>query len=148
MEKRYWGVDLHRNQFTACLRLGNGRTYLREWRLESLPQFVKKLRPTDEVAVEVTGNTRLFYDAVREYVGRVVVVDTNQFRIITQSIKKTDANDAQLLALYLEKELLPEIRMKDQQHGQIGRSSSKCSSFPWRHWRGRSYGSSSDRSAV
>jgi len=119
MEKRYVGVDLHRNQFTVCARLENGRTYLREWKLGALLQFVKKLRATDEVAVEATGNTRLFYDAVQPHVARVVVVATNQFRVITQSVKKTDANDAQLLALYLEKGLLPEVRMKDKQHGQI-----------------------------
>ncbi|HEY6251844.1 MAG TPA: IS110 family transposase [Candidatus Angelobacter sp.] len=119
MEKRYLGVDLHRNQFTVCVRLENGRTYLREWKLQTLPQFVKKLRAHDEVAVEATGNTRLFYDAVQPQVARVVVVATNQFRVITQSVKKTDANDAQLLALYLEKGLLPEVRMKEKQHGQI-----------------------------
>jgi transposase len=119
VEKRYVGVDLHRNQFTVCMRLENGRAYVREWKLAALPQFVKKLRATDEVAVEATGNTRLFYDAVQSHVERVVVVATNQFRVITQSVKKTDANDAQLLALYLEKGLLPEVRMKDQQHGQI-----------------------------
>jgi transposase len=119
MEKRYVGVDLHRNQFMVCLRLENGRTYLREWKLQALPQFVKKLGASDEVAVEATGNTRWFYDAVRPHVARVVVVATNQFRVITQSVKKTDANDAQLLALYLEKGLLPEVRMKDKQHGQV-----------------------------
>ena len=119
MEKRYVGVDLHRNQFTVCVRLENGRMYLRQWALEALPHFVKRLRPTDEVAVEITGNTRLFHDAVVGHVARVAVVDTNQFRVITQSVKKTDANDAQLLALYLAKGLLPEVRMKDKQHAQI-----------------------------
>ncbi len=119
MKKRYEGVDLHRNQFMVCLRLENGRIYLREWKLQALPQFVKKLRASDEVAVEATGNTRWFFDAVRPHVARVVVVATNQFRVITQSVKKTDANDAQLLALYLQKGLLPEVRMKDKQHGQV-----------------------------
>jgi transposase len=119
VEKRYVGVDLHRNQFTVCVRLENGRTYLREWRLERLPQFVKKLRARDEIAVETTGNTRLFYEAVAPHVARVVIVATNQFRVITQSVKKTDANDAQRLALYLAKGLLPEVRMKDKQHSQI-----------------------------
>jgi transposase len=119
MDKRYVGVDLHRNQFTVCVRLESGRTYLREWKLQALQQFVKKLRASDEVAVEATGNTRWFYEAVRPHVARVVVVATNQFRVITQSVKKTDANDAQLLALYLEKDLLPEVRMKDKQHGQV-----------------------------
>jgi transposase len=119
MEKRYLGIDLHRNQFTCCLRLENERTYLSSWRLEDLPRFVKKLRGEDEVAVEITGNTRLFYDAVMPHVARVVVVDTNQFRVISQSVKKTDRKDAELLALYLSKDLLPEVRMKDKEHGQL-----------------------------
>ena len=105
MEKRYWGVDLHRTQFTCCLQLENGRTYLSQWKLEDLPQFLKKLRPRDEIAVEITGNTRLFYDAVVEHVARVVVVDTNQFRVICQSVHKTDPHDARALALYLSKGL-------------------------------------------
>lgn len=119
MEKRYLGIDLHRNQFTCCLRLDSGRSYWKQWRLEELPQFIKKLRANDEVAVEITGNTRLFYEAVRPHVERVVVVDTNQFHVISRSVKKTDDRDAALLALYLSKGLLPEVRMKDKQHAQV-----------------------------
>lgn len=118
-EKRYMGVDLHRKVFTCCMRLESGRQFLSEWRLEQLPQFVKKLRVTDEVAVEITGNTRLFYDAVAPHVARVVVVDANQFRVISQSVKKTDPNDARNLALYLAKGLLPEVRMKEKQQAQV-----------------------------
>ena len=77
MEKRFIGIDLHRNQFTCCVRLETGRIYDSEWKLTELPKWVKKLRPTDEVAVEITGNTRLFYDAVVPHAGRVAVVDTN-----------------------------------------------------------------------
>lgn len=119
MEKRYIGIDLHRNGFTCCIRLENGRSYLSRWRLEDLPRFVKKLRPGDELAVEVTGNTRLMVDAVAPHVARVAAVDTNQFRLISRSVKKTDSNDARLLALYLSKGLLPEVRMKDKEHGQL-----------------------------
>ena len=82
-EKRAIGIDLHRKRFTCCVRLENGRNYLSEWSLEQLPQFIKKLRSTDDVAVEVTGNTRLFYEAVAPSVARVVVVDPNQFRVIS-----------------------------------------------------------------
>lgn len=119
MEKRYFGIDLHRNRFTCCIRLENERTYLTEWALERLEKFVKKLRPSDELAVEITSNTRLFYDAVAPHVGRVVVVDSNQFRVISRSVKKTDSNDARLLSLYLSKGLLPEVRMKDKELGQL-----------------------------
>lgn len=118
-EKRYLGVDLHRRVFTCCVRKENGRQLLSTWRLEQLPQFVKKLRVTDEVAVEVTGNTRLFYEAVAPHVARVVVVDPHQFRVISQSVKKTDPNDARNLALYLAKGLLPEVRMKEKQQAQV-----------------------------
>jgi transposase len=116
---RHIGIDLHRNQFTCCVRLENGRNYLSEWKVEDLPRFVKKLRPNDEIAVEVTGNTRLFYEAVKPHVARVVAVDPNQFKVISHSVKKTDPNDARNLALYLDKDLLPEVRMKDKTQAQL-----------------------------
>lgn len=117
--KRYIGIDLHRNCFTACIRLENGRQYLKKWKLEDLEAFNAKLRATDEVAVEVTGNTRLFYDAVAPRVERVVAVNPSQFKVITHSVKKTYPNDARNLALYLAKDLLPEVRMKDKSRAQI-----------------------------
>jgi transposase len=116
---RHIGIDLHRNQFTCCVRLENGRNYLSDWKLEDLPRFIKKLRPNDAIAVEVTGNTRLFHDAVPPHVKRVVAVDPNQFHVISHSVKKTDPNDARNLALYLDKDLLPEVRMKDKTQAQL-----------------------------
>jgi len=90
--KRYIGIDLHRNCFTACVRLENGREYLKEWQLEDLSKFTRTLRATDQIAVEVTGNTRLLHDAVSPHVERVAVVNPNQFKVITHSVKKTDPN--------------------------------------------------------
>jgi len=116
---RYVGVDLHRNQFVVCILEENGRQSLSEYRLEQLPGFVGKLRPTDKVAVEVTGNTRLFYDAVAPHVAEVVVVNPTQFQVIRQSVKKTDPHDARTLAWYLSKGMLPEVRMKDKLHAQL-----------------------------
>lgn len=111
--KRYLGVDLHRTQFTVCTRLENGRTYLRQWPMRELKLFAAQLRKEDELAVEATGNSRLFYDAVAKHVARVAVVNPGQFKVISQSVKKTDQNDAETLALYLAKDLLPEVRMKE-----------------------------------
>src|SRR5260370_28146008 len=84
-----------------------------------MAKFTAKLRPTDEVAVEVTGNRRLFHDAVAPHVGRMVAVNPSQFKVITHSVKKTDPKDARNLALYLEKDLLPEVRMKDKTQAQL-----------------------------
>jgi hypothetical protein len=90
-----------------------------EWELEDLGKFVKKLRPSDEIVVEITGNTRVFFDVVVPHVVRVVVVNTSQFKVIRQSVKKTDPHDARALMLYLSKNMLPEGRMKDKEHGQL-----------------------------
>jgi transposase len=116
---RYFGVDLHRNCFTACTRLENGREYLVSYKLEHLPKFTSRLRADDAVAVEVTGNTRLFYDAVAPHVSRVAVVNPSQFEVIRKSAKKTDEHDARALALFLSKDMLPEVRMKDQDHAEM-----------------------------
>jgi hypothetical protein len=62
----------------------------------------------------------LFRDAVAPHVARVVAVDPNQFKVISHSVKKTDTNDVRNLALYLEKDLLPEVRMKDKTSGHVG----------------------------
>ncbi len=117
--KRFMGIDLHRNRFTCCVRLESGRTYLSEYRLEQLDRFTAKLRPSDEVAVEMTGNTRYFHDAVAPHVARIVVVNPLQFKVVSESVKKTDHNDAQALALFLAKDLLPEVRMKDKTRAEI-----------------------------
>jgi transposase len=119
MKKRYIGVDLHRNCFTACVRYEDGKEVVREWKLEQLKEFVHQLRASDEVAVEISGNTRFFRDAVMGRVKRVVVVNTTEFRVISESVKKTDTNDARALALFLSKGMLPEVRMKDQQQMEV-----------------------------
>ena len=116
---RYLGVDLHRNNFTVCTIAENGRLYFREYDIHSLKHFATRLRPTDQVAVEVSTTTRLFYDAVAPYVDRVVVVNSSEFDVIRKSVKKTDKNDARTLALFLSNGLLPEVRMKDKLHAEL-----------------------------
>ena len=50
--------------------------------------------------IEMTTNVRLFHDAVLPHVERVDVVNTRQFKVITESVKKTDRNDAETLARF------------------------------------------------
>ena len=117
--KRYLGVDLHRTQFVVCTRWENGEQEIRQWRIGELSKFVEQLRHEDQIAVEATSTTARFYDAVVERVERVVVVNPHQFKVISESVKKTDRNDAAALALYLEKDLLPEVRMKPKQNREL-----------------------------
>lgn len=117
--KRYLGVDLHRTQFVVATQLESGEVSCRQWPMGQLAAFVEQLQPQDEIAVEAMGTTGYFYDAVVERVARVVVVNPHQFQVISRSVSKTDRKDAALLALYLSKNMLPEVRMKPKKHRQL-----------------------------
>jgi len=117
--KKYVGVDLHRNCFTARTRYEDGREERREWYIRKLEEFAKTVDEDDEVAVEATGNVRLFAGALKERGCRIVVVNPHQFLVISRSVKKTDENDAKVLAEFLFKDMLPEARMKDEVHARV-----------------------------
>ena len=77
------------------------------------------LGPNTAMAVEATGNTFMFCSSLKAYVGRLVVVNPSQFKVISMSTKKTDKHDAKVLAEFLEKDMLPEVRMKDDLQAKI-----------------------------
>ena len=117
--RRYFGVDLHRNCFTVCELKENGENEITQPSIKSLGDFAKKLRSTDELAVEATGNTKYFCDELKNSGCKIVVVNPSQFQVISRSVSKTDENDAQTLAKFLSKGMLPEVRMKDKLQAQI-----------------------------
>jgi transposase len=119
MKKRYLGVDLHRNCFTVYTRQEDGSGESREWSIRRLQAFAESVKASDEVAVEATGNVRLFCEALRGRGCRIVVVNPHQFEVISRSVKKTDEHDAKVLAEFLAKGLLPEVRMKDEVHARV-----------------------------
>jgi len=49
----------------------------------------------------------------------IYVVNTLQFKLISKSVKKTDENNARLLAEYLSKDMLPEARLRSEADNQI-----------------------------
>jgi len=48
-----------------------------------------------------------FVGQIEGLVEKVVVVNPHQFKVISESVKKTDRRDAQMLALFLQKGMLP-----------------------------------------
>jgi transposase len=116
---RYLGVDLHRNCFTVCTLKEDGQSELRKWSIHSLSEFAHTVQATDAVAVEATGNTRYFCQSLKERGCRLVVVNPQQFQVISRSVKKTDARDAKTLAEFLAKDMLPEVRMKEALPAEI-----------------------------
>ena len=115
----YFGVDLHKTQFTVHARTEN--------RVESMDQiiqypvtnegyanFLKRIRNLKtrgyevKVGVESTGNTRYFKTQVEKAGAEVTVINTLKFKIINESTKKTDRHDASTISEFLSKGMLPE----------------------------------------
>lgn len=115
------GVDLHQNSFTICRRNADGMERFETFTLSSadMERFCLSLDADDDLAIEATGNSAWFRDQVLACVGRVVVVNPSQFKVIRKSVKKTDRNDAATLALFLAKDMLPETRVKSQDESEL-----------------------------
>ena len=132
MEKTlYVGIDLHKTQFTVCVLRGEDGLVVLEEQYPTTDagyrEFSEKMHEEEEkgysieLAVETTGNARYFKNRMEAEGFGVVVVNTNKFKVITMSTKKTDANDAATLAFYLMKEMLPEAHLCDQTSEEIRR---------------------------
>lgn len=124
------GVDLHKTQFTVCV-LSEDRKVNESGIYPTSKQgyeaFCKKMtmlmRNGYEVtaAVESTGNTRYFSNQLFRAGIDVKVVNTMKFKVVTESVKKTDKRDARTLAEFLEKDMLPESVLCSQESEDIRR---------------------------
>ena len=124
------GVDLHKTQFTVCCLSEDRRvqesgiypTTERGYRV-----FIMKVSNWNErgyevtAAVESTGNTRHFRNRLSEVGIEVKIVNTLKFKIVNESVKKTDKHDARTLAEFLEKDMLPESILCSQESEDIRR---------------------------
>ena len=126
------GTDLHKQQMTVCAEdEETGEVLLREqYRTdaEGYEAFCEGLHRIEEetgnpiaIAVEATGNARYFKNRMEKEGFEVLVVNTNKFKVITASTKKTDRQDAATLAYYLMKGMLPESHLCDQTSEELRR---------------------------
>jgi transposase len=124
------GVDLHKTQFTVCClsedrKIQESGIYPTKDR--GYGAFIKKMFHWIEggyeitVAVESTGNTRYFCNQVMDAGIVVKIVNTLKFKIVNESVKKTDKHDARTLAEFLEKDMLPESILCSQESEDIRR---------------------------
>ena len=117
---RYVGVDLHKNMFVVSFYSPDIHKHeVKSYLLKEMGDFIADSDATDIVAVESTTNTRYFVNCIREHVNEVKVINPSQFKVISNSVKKTDENDAKVIAEFLSKDMLPEVRMKDKKTAQI-----------------------------
>jgi len=118
--RRAVGVDLHKNSFTVCFYESEARHTFKTYRVSrvGLAAFRKQLQVDDELAVESTGNTAFFVRAIASCVQRVRIVNPVQFKVIANSVKKTDSIDALTIARFLSRDMIPEVRMRSTEEAQ------------------------------
>jgi transposase len=79
----------------------------------ALAQYANRLRPTDHVVLEATGNTAAIVAALQSHVARVVIANPLQVRLIAEARVKTDKIDAAVLAQLYASGFLPEVWIAD-----------------------------------
>ena len=109
------GMDIHR-VFAEAVMLDDGRI-VRLGRIgmtrDHLEAFARTLTHDDHVVVEATCNAAAVVEVISPHVGRVVVANPRQVRMIAHARIKTDVIDATVLARLYAGNFLPEVWLAD-----------------------------------
>src|SRR3954471_15558774 len=113
---RVVGLDIHR-VFAEAVMLEDGKTR-RLGRVgitrDRLAAFARTLTQEDHAVVEATGNASAVAEVIRPHVGRVVIANPRQVRLIAAARIKTDVIDATVLAQLYASGFLPEVWIPDE----------------------------------
>ena len=113
---RVVGLDIHR-VFAEAVMLEDGKSR-RLGRVgmtrDHLAAFARTLTHDDHVVVEATGNASAVAEVIRPHVGRVVIANPRQVRLIAEARIKTDVIDATVLARLYASGFLPEVWIPDE----------------------------------
>src|SRR3954449_6334037 len=113
---RVVGLDIHR-VFAEAVMLENGAVR-RLGRIgmtrNHLAAFAKTLTCEDHVVVEATGNASAVAGVIRPHVGRMMIANPRQVRLIVEARIKTDVIDATVLARLYASGFLPEVWIPDE----------------------------------
>ena len=125
---RVIGLDIHRSFAEAAALLEGqltrlGRVDMRRDRLEESARTA--LTHDDHVVVEATGNAAAVVEVLSPHVGRVVVANPKQVRLIAHAKIKTDGIDAAVLAKLYASGFLPEVWVPDERTGALRRQVSR-----------------------
>ncbi|GAB1432502.1 IS110 family transposase [Spirochaetota bacterium] len=121
------GVDLHKTQFTVSVRDWKNQYAEYQTNDEGYKKFLSRVSAWQKkgavvrVGVESTGNTRFFKNQMEQAGVEVVVINTLKFKVVNESVKKTDRHDAATIAEFLEKDMLPEAKLCSEQSEQLRR---------------------------
>lgn len=106
----YAGVDLHKKTIVLCvmnqdLKILQRRTFACD-EVEAIVAFFKGLGPF-QVVVEATASYEWFVALLEPFAQKIVLANPKKLRVIAESNKKTDKLDAQVLAEFLARDMIP-----------------------------------------
>jgi transposase len=116
------GVDLHKKIITVCVMNENRAVLARKTlyciQPDQIVEFFRQFRPF-KVVVEATASYLWLVELLDPLAEKVVLANPNKLRVIAESTKKTDRLDAQILAEFLARDMIPEAYMptpRQRQH--------------------------------
>jgi transposase len=117
MNKRFFGLDVHKKYATICGISQQGEVVVKEDHLplDRLSTWAADtLTSQDEVALEASTNTWWAYDCLVACAGRVVVVNPIKTRLIAQARISTDELSAEALARLLQSNFICEVWVPEE----------------------------------
>jgi transposase len=121
------GVDLHKRIITVCVMNEKlsvvTRKTLYSIRPEEIVEFFRQHAPF-KVVVEATASYLWFAELLEPLAEKIVLANPKKLRVIAESTKKTDRLDAQTLAEFLARDMIPESYMptlRQRQHRSLVR---------------------------
>lgn len=123
VSRRCIGLDVHRD--FAQVAIWQDGVVTQQGRFATTPEevraFANSLAPSDEVALEATGNTWAIASLLASQAARVVVSNPAKTRAIAEARIKTDKVDAAILAELLAADYLPSVWMPDEHTAALRR---------------------------
>jgi transposase len=113
----YVGIDLHKKTIVVCVMNQDRKVILRRsfacCEADSIRAFFAGLGPFQAV-VEATASYEWLVALIEPAADKVVLANPKKLRVIAESVKKTDKLDAQVLAEFLARDMIPEAHRPGQ----------------------------------
>ncbi len=107
----YVGIDLHKNSIVLCVMNQDRKILTRRTfaccQTEAIREFFAELG-TFRVVVEATASYEWLAELIEPLAEKFVLANPKKLRVIAESTKKTDKLDAQVLAEFLARDMIPE----------------------------------------
>ena len=105
------GIDLHKRSLTVCvIDKKTGETFDQRFSCSEESRILKFFKElgTFQAVVEASATYDWLWELLEPYADRLVLAHPKKIRMIAESMKKTDRNDAFFLAWLLSQDSVPE----------------------------------------